>query len=74
MNATISKKENVDCDECKTGGIYNMACLDCCARLVLTARPSKSEANKLLYYLQRASKFTRAQVLKRVGEIQNGGI
>jgi hypothetical protein len=74
MSATVSKEEKAECEECATGGIYNMACLDCCARLVLTARPSKIEANKLLHYLQRASKFTRAEVLKRLGEIQNGGI
>ena len=36
-----------------TGGLYRFTCLQCCARLVLSAHPSKAQASAMLAAIAR---------------------
>lgn len=50
-------------------GLYHLDCLECCARLVLSAYPSKPHASAMLAAIERfPSSPSRERVLKRVSE------
>ncbi len=53
------------CDQPR--GVYDLMCLDCCARLVLSARPSKAQAAAMLGAIERMpGSPTRAEVIEAV--------
>lgn len=53
------------CDQPR--GLYDLKCLDCCARLVLSARPCKAKAAVMLEAIKRIPGApTRADVLDAV--------
>ena len=39
------------CDQPR--GVYDLMCLDCCARLVLSVRPDKAKAGAMLAVIER---------------------
>lgn len=42
------------CQQCtQGGGMYHLGCLECCARLVMTTRPSKPRAGTMLAAIAR---------------------
>ena len=42
------------CKQCdQGGGMYHLGCLECCARLVMSARPSKQRAGAMLAAIAR---------------------
>lgn len=42
------------CKQCtQSGGMYNLGCLECCARLVMSTRPSKPRAGAMLAAIAR---------------------
>lgn len=54
----------------QTSGVYEAACLDCCARLVLSAHPNKRQAMALMAAIERFPMApSRADVLARVREL-----
>ena len=41
-----------DCEDCpRPAGRYNIMCLDCCARLVLSTRPDRAKAEAMLHVI-----------------------
>lgn len=57
----------------KVGGWYQASCLECCARLVLTARPSKRHAGCLIGALLRfPGNPGREAILQRVAHLVKG--
>ena len=47
--------------------VYDLTCVDCCARLVLSARPSKPNASAMLAAIARFKGApTRAEVLEKI--------
>lgn len=48
-------------------GVYNFACLECCARLVLTTKPDKQKAASMLEAISRFDGApARSDVLQRL--------
>lgn len=60
--------EGVTCEQCDAaGGVYRLDCQRCCARLVLSTRPSRSKASAMLAVIQRMPNAPgRKQVLDAV--------
>lgn len=53
--------------------VYDLKCLDCCARLVLSARPSKAQAGAMLAVIERMpGSPARAEVLGAVKALMEG--
>lgn len=50
--------------------VYDLTCLDCCARLVLSARPDKAKAGAMLAVIERMpGSPARAEVLEAVSSV-----
>jgi hypothetical protein len=59
------------CDQPR--GVYDLMCLDCCARLVLSARPSKAIAGAMLAAIERMpGSPARDEVVEAVKAVMEG--
>lgn len=62
-------KACMGCECCDKLATYNLLCVDCCARLVLSVRPLKAKAEAMLAAIKRMPGAPlRADVLARVRE------
>lgn len=53
-------------------GVYHVGCVNCCARLVRSAKPSQELANAMLAAItSRNGRPGKAEILKRMEEIRN---
>lgn len=62
------------CNLCKDspGGAYNIKCVNCCARLVISARPSKTQQEDMLAVIERHKGCpSRADILEIVKKTIN---
>lgn len=60
----------MSCDTCTKPHTYRLTCIDCCARLVLSARPSKEHAVAMLEAVGRhIGSPPRDKILARVREL-----
>ena len=64
------------CEACATrsanprSGLYHLDCLDCCARLVMSARPCRRNQEAMLQLIESGrDRPTRESVLQRVREL-----
>lgn len=56
------------CD--RKGGTYDLACLGCCARLIMSTHPSKARASAMLAAIVRQPKAPqRDLIIARVAEL-----
>lgn len=54
----------------RKGGVYDLACVDCCARVVMTTHPSKPRASAMLAAIIRQPKAPdRDKIIARVMEL-----
>lgn len=65
-----------ECPACESfqqrpsSGVYEAKCLDCCARLVLSAHPNKRQASVMLAAIERFPMAPpRAQVIERLRQL-----
>lgn len=58
------------CNDCDNPCVYNMTCVECCARLVVSARKDKAHAMSLLgTALRHRNAPPRDDIMKRVREL-----
>ena len=61
------------CESCAKTYTYTLSCLSCCARLVASARPSKTHQEIMLAYVENYRRYaknapTRQEILKFIKE------
>jgi len=62
------------CKQCiQSSGMYDLKCVECCARLVISTRPSKPRASAMLAAIERINDApSRDVILDRVKTIASG--
>ena len=64
---TSSEASRVNCPHCATRAhVYDRACLQCCARLVESARPSRNQQESMLAWIDRSGIHTKRAVVDAV--------